>query len=120
MSVVDSFASDVEVTRPRRVRTPRKSGVRASSVSDEGTPRPLDRPTAKSRDASLSKLSVYIPVETLKKLDVATVILDKDKSEIIAELLDAKFSGVTYYDRNATRSSAPTLLVSEIDSDPTA
>ena len=110
MSVVDSFAPDVEAIRPRRVRTSRKSG--------DQPPKPLDKPTAKSRDASLSKLSVYIPVETLKKLDVATVLLDKDKSEIIAELLDAKFSGVTYYDRNATRSSAPTLTVSEIDSDP--
>ncbi len=111
MSVIDSFASDVEAARPRRVRAPRKSG--------DQPPRPLDRPTAKSRDAARSKLSVYIPVETLKKLDVATVLLDKDKSEIIAELLDAKFSGITYYDRNATRMPAQSLTVTEIGGDPT-
>ena len=56
----------------------------------------------------------------LKKLDVATVILDRDKSEIIAELLDAKFSGITYYDRNATRMPAQSLTVTEIGGDPTA
>jgi hypothetical protein len=98
----------------------RSTGGRASSTPDEGTPRPLERPTAKSRDASLSKLSVYIPVETLKKLDVATVLLDRDKSEIIAELLDAKFSGITYYDRNATRMPAQSLTVTGIGGDPTA
>ncbi|MBV8385045.1 MAG: hypothetical protein JOZ63_20840 [Planctomycetaceae bacterium] len=62
----------------------------------------------------------YIPVGMLKKLDVATVILDRDKSEIIAELLDAKFSGITYYDRNATRMPAQSLTVTEIGGDPTA
>ena len=118
MSVVESLPAVAEATQPRRARTPRKSGVRASRVPDEGTPRPLVRPTPKSRDSSLSKLSVYVPIETLKKLDVAAVILGKDKSDIITELLDLRFSGVTYYDRNSTRPSAPTLTIPEIDSDP--
>ena len=118
MSGVDSFAPDVEATRPRRVRTPRKSGVRASSVPDEGTPRPLDRPTAKSTNPELDKLSVYIPIQVLKKLTVASALWDKDKSDIVAEVLAEKLSGVTFYDRHATRTPAQGLTVSEIDGDP--
>jgi hypothetical protein len=112
MSVVDSFAPNAEATRPRRVRVPRKSG--------DQPPRPLDRPTAKSANPELDKLSVYIPIQVLKKLTVASALWDKDKSDIVAEVLAEKLSGVTYYDRNATRTPAQSLTVTEIGGDPDA
>jgi hypothetical protein len=109
MSSVDSFAPDVEAPRSRRVRVPRKSV--------DQPPRRLDRPTAKSADPELDKLSVYVPIQVLKKLTVASALWDKDKSDIVAEVLSEKLSGVTYYDRNATRPSAEALPFSGIGSD---
>jgi hypothetical protein len=112
MSVIESLPSVAEAARPRRARTPRKSG--------DQSPRPLDRPTAKSANPELDKLSVYIPIQVLKKLTVASALWDKDKSDIVAEVLAEKLSGVTYYDRNATRTPAQSLTVTEIGGDPDA
>jgi hypothetical protein len=115
IATLDSIAPAAEEPRSRKraVRQrPRDPGEQAS--------RSPDRPTPKSKDAAMSKLSVYIPVAVLKKLDVAAVILDRDKSDIVAELLAEKLSGVTYYDRNTTRPPGQTLMVTEIGSDRTA
>jgi len=108
MSVVESL--DVEATRPRRARTSRKSG--------DQPPKLLDRPTAKSANPELDKLSVYIPIQVLKKLTVASALWDKDKSDIVAEVLAEKLSGVTFYDRHSTRTPAQSLTVTEIGTDP--
>jgi hypothetical protein len=110
MSSVDSFAPDVEATRPRRIRSLRKSV--------DQPPRRLDRPTAKSANPELDKLSVYIPIQVLKKLTVASALWDKDKSDIVAEVLAEKLSGVTFYDRTPTRTPAQSLTVTEIGGDP--
>jgi hypothetical protein len=103
-----------ETTSPKRTgrRKPEKPGVQE--------PKPLDRPTSKSSNPELDKLSVYVPIQTLKKLTVASALWDKDKSDIVADLLAEKLSGIAFYDRNSTRMPAQTLTVTEIGSDRSA
>ena len=109
----DRPAVEEAKSRKRAVRP------RPRDLGDQTSKSP-DRPTPKSKNAEMSKLTVSIPVAVLKKLDVAAVILDRDKSDIVAELLAEKLSGVTYYDRNATRMPGSTLTITEIGSDRTA
>lgn len=101
----------VEEPKPRKSRKPRKSDVQA-------TERPA-RPTPKSSNPELDKLSVYVPIATLKKLTVASALWEKDKSDIVADLLAEKLSGIAFSDRHSTRLPAQTLMVTEIGPDRT-
>ncbi|HMB06202.1 MAG TPA: hypothetical protein VKP69_21020 [Isosphaeraceae bacterium] len=110
-ATVDSFTSVVETPKPVRPRAPRKSGDQAAKVPAASV--------AKSKDASMTKVSLYLPVAVAKKLDVAAVIQDKDKSDIVAALLARELSSVTFYDR-ATRPTDQSLTVGEIGSEAAA
>ncbi len=108
MITMEGAAPTVEAPKPTRTRAPRKSGEQALKASLAA-----GAPVAKSKNAEMGRLTCYVPHQLLKKLDVAAVILDKDKSDIVAELIAEKFSGVTYYDRNLTRMPGEPLPVME-------
>jgi hypothetical protein len=101
----ESCAPVADAPKAPRARTPRKPGVQA--------PKPPCAPVAKSRDASMVKVSLYLPVAVAKKLDVASIIQDRDKSDIVAGVLARELSAVTFYDRS-TRPSDQSLPVPEI------
>jgi hypothetical protein len=111
IAVSDPFAPVAEAPKPVRARSPRKSGDQASKAPCA--------PVAKSRDAGMTKVSVYLPVAVAKKLDVAAVLRDQDKSDIVAALLARELGSITFYDR-ATRPTAEALTVGEIGTEATA
>jgi hypothetical protein len=104
-ATIDSFAPVADAPKAPRPRPPRKPGVQAS--------KPASAPVAKSKDAGMTKVSLYLPVSVAKKLDVASIIQDRDKSDIVAALLARELSAVTFYDRS-TRPADPSVTVTEI------
>jgi hypothetical protein len=123
----DSFAPvlapatlTASVPRSRGRGKPRNPGVQASrnhAVQDAGQP---GRPTPKSANSDLGKLSVYVPLALLRKLTVATAAWDKDKSDIISEVLAEKLASIVYYDKNAPKPVDQSLMVTKIGEDAAA
>jgi hypothetical protein len=96
-------------------RAPRRSPKR---LGDQG-PKCAPVRVAKSRDAGKVKVSVYLSVETARKLAVASVIRSADQSDLADAILGNALSSVTFYDRS-TRPSADPLTVTEFGTDPAA
>lgn len=52
------------------------------------------KPTSKSGKIPNEKVQLSLPPATLKRLRIAAAELGQDLSEVVAELIDARFSGV--------------------------
>lgn len=112
-TAVDPCVPLAEAPRTARVRTPRKRGVQASRNPTGPVAENPDKPTPKSADAGLGKLSVYVPLATLRKLTVATAAWGEDKSDIVSQALERTLSGIVFYDKNAPRTVNQSLPVTE-------
>lgn len=110
MITVNDCTTSVETPRPRRA--PRKPG--------DPTPKGAPVRVAKSKDAGMVKVSLYLPVQTAEKLAVGSILRRVDQSDLANEILTRELSSVTYYDRSASRSSGEPLPVREIDRDSAA
>src|ERR1700687_4845299 len=94
----DSFTPAVEVPKPRN--SPRTRGPGPTrKLGDQSPGRAPDR-TPKSRDASMTKVSFYLPAALVQKLVVASVIRGQDQSAVVPSVLTRELSSVTYSDRS--------------------
>lgn len=84
------------------------------------TPKPAPVRVPKSRDASMAKVTLYLPVATAEKLAVGAILRRVDQSDLAGEILGKALSAVTFYDRSATRPTGEAVLAGEIGHDSAA
>lgn len=117
MSEVDLLEPPAEakaaVAPKGRAKRAGKPDVQASGRPDGREGGRPDGPTPKSADAGMGKLSVYVPHSLLKKLTVATAEWDKDKSDIVTQALQAKLSGIVFYDKNKPKPACDNEVIGE-------
>ena len=61
---------------------------------DRTAPNMARKPTSKPGKIANEKVQLSLPPATLKRLRIAAAELGQDLSEVVAELIDARFSGV--------------------------
>lgn len=95
---------------------PRRAPRRLSDPTPKNPPIRL----AKSRDAGMTKVCLYLPVGVAEKLAVGAILRRVDQSDLASEILGKALGSVTFYDRSAPRVTGESLTVTEIGPDPAA
>lgn len=75
------------------------------------------KPSTKSGKTPNEKVQLSLPPATLKRLRIAAAELGQDLSEVVAELIDARFSGVHVRGMNSAEGSTRAGQGSAPDSD---